>query len=113
MVVHAEREVLHRINEAAEGELRSTAVVSKCGALQIGECAAGREQLLFEIVAAFERDLRLAQDGQAGRIGLRGRRVVSEAEKCAAHAQRSRAGIAEIELKAGERLDVGVLRCGR
>ena len=54
----------------------------------------------------------LPQDRQARGIGFGGRGVVSESEERAAHAEGARAGIAEVELKAGERFDVGVL-CGQ
>ena len=109
--VGAEGEVvLHRKDDAGEGELDALAVVRERGALDVGERAARREDLLLEVVAAFDREFGLSQDRQAGRIGLRGRRVVGQAEERAAHAERAGAGIAEVELQAGERLDVGVLR---
>src|SRR4051795_5517249 len=77
--------------------------------MEVGEGAAGREDLLLLVVASFDRDLRLPQDRQAGRIGLGRRRVVSESEERAAHAEGARAGIAEVELQPGQRFDVGVL----
>src|SRR5437588_12462629 len=78
--------------------------------LKIGERAARCEDLVLEIVARFEGDLRLPQDRQASRIRLGRRRIIGQSEKCAAHGQRSCARIAKIELETGERLDVRVLR---
>src|SRR5205085_10805347 len=102
-----------REDEARERDFGAIAVVRERGALDVGERAARRQQLLLEVVPTFDRNLGLAQNRETGGICLGRRRVISEAEKCAAHAEGARAGIAEVELQTGERFDIGVLREGR
>ena len=87
MVVSAEREFLVRINEAAECQLDTLAVMVEVGASDFRKCSARREDLLLLIVARLDGDLGLPQNRQACRIRLGRRRVISEAEKCAAHSE--------------------------
>src|SRR5688500_905578 len=98
--IRADREVLDGIDGACESDLNSIAVMVERRPIQVGERAAGGQQLRLHVVTHFDRELRLAQDREASRVCLDRRRVVSETEEGAAHTERARAGITEVELQA-------------
>ena len=109
VVVDAEGKFFDREHRAGKADVDAVAVVRKRRAHDVGERAARREELLLLVVAQLDGKFRLAQNREAGGIRFRGRGIVGETEERAAHAERARARIAEVELQAGERFDVDVL----
>ena len=102
--------VLDRNDRAREADDDAIAEVRERGPLDGRERTARGEELRFDVVARLERELGLAQDRQTRGIRFGRRRIISTPEKRAAHAERPRTGIAEVELQSRQRLDIRVLR---
>jgi hypothetical protein len=99
MEVDADRRaILDGEDGAGKRQLDGLAVVVERRPLEIRERSARREDLLLEVVTAFDGELRLSQNRQTSRIGLRSGSIVSQSEERPAHSEGTGTRVSKVEL---------------